>query len=853
FVKVYADEHNQISLNNNYGNKLQPSNSLKLKNSEFFNSNQLRLPETWEVLGPFPIGSREIGADPLSAYGGFEYLAYSETARFPSELADEGFVKWRKEKTQLRLDTNGNFEEVVGPIIFDNVRWEFNREAFGWIALHHVIYFRGEFTVNEAGVYLVTMAPVTSFKIDTQAFIGNLYQYDHVSSSAIYLAAGVHTLYVQTVMDIRIFGASIPPKVHFTGKFVPLSSFTSSHGVIMFPNDSIFPEITNPHQHEEGEGVSKRTAESHAELATNYASITVMNANVHFEPPLQPRKKSSEEYSEENSNDNNLGWVQVIGVEAEDEDGRDVGCKAIPSRIPNFNSIKLAPGQPYPVPIEFFEDEISNIDWNITTSITVTLHLISLDSMNRFKIKHDLVKLKRKDWGAAYKITFMDYDGSIQYAMAKPPIDGCATSNVDKCPVILALHGSGVEAFSEFWVDSFNRQEQAWVRNVYLILYPSGRTTWGFDWHGPSQMNIQEALKALVELPGVPDHLENELLVDKNKLIYSGHSNGGQGAWWLVSHFPDLAVAALPAAAYMKIQIYTPYYLRVGDAFADSSLRGIMESSISEHDIDMYSSNLAGIPILARSGGSDDNVHPLHNRRMIRLVNEWARDPSIAKISEIPTQGHWFDGVMNDDVMQQFLDGHLIRDDIRKRKLEGGLIDKEKITIPNLPKLGQIKVHQMGDKWVLNTTNVRRFGFVDDVRRSGVKRWVVDGNDFIGSPVVGPSYLRNDGEEIWKISTDLLWLSKERHPNTYGPAISILNHPFLIVIPSNPKSKLGSTYKQVARHLASSWYLYGRGGTQIVQDVDVLDGLAARYNMIVLGGPEDNAWTRRRDKEATSL
>ena len=50
--------------------------------------------------------------------------------------------------------------------------------------------------------------------------------------------------------------------------------------------------------------------------------------------------------------------------------------------------------------------------------------------------------------------------------------------------------------------------------------------------------------------------------------------------------------------------------------------------SISEHDIPMYASNLAGLPILARTGALDDNVPPLHTRRLVRLVSEWNRNPS---------------------------------------------------------------------------------------------------------------------------------------------------------------------------------------------------------------------------------
>ncbi|KAI8812023.1 hypothetical protein BJ742DRAFT_794536 [Cladochytrium replicatum] len=802
-------------------------------------------PSHWELLGPFPIGSRELGADPLSAYGGFESLPYDQSATFPSELADDGFVSWKTTET--------NIDGTVGPIDYANVRWEFNQLAFGWIALHHCTYFRGLFHVPSAGVYLVSMSDVTAFKIDNRPFVGNLYGYTHLTHSAVYLTEGTHTLYVQTVMDIRIFGGSSPPLARFSGQilYVPTSEsdpadpdpdFPSStataatYGVIAYPHDTLLPEAMD------------------GDLITPYGSVTIMNVNVSH--PDDPPATAQSFFDR---------WVQVIDVTVTNA----VDGSEIESRIPVLNSIKLAPGQPYPVPIELtLSDEAAP-----PKSVDIVLKLVRLDDTNEpFFVRVGEFPIVSRQWGSeAYKITFLDYDGVIQYAMAKPPKRPCSTSKRDRCPVLLALHGSGVEAVSTWWTNAYQQQEEAWV------LYPTGRTAWGFDWHGPSHLNIQFALDTLSTLPGVPLHLEDGFRVDKNKLLYSGHSNGGQGAWWLVSHYPDQALAALPAAAYMKIQIYTPYYLRVGDAFADPLLRGILEASIAENDIDMYSANLAGINILARVGGSDDNVPPLHTRRMIRIVNEWARKPNVAHVSEVPAQGHWFDGVMSDPEMQSFLDSHLIPSHDANSSTTN-----EGVRVPDLPdaftlstlnpastgtkggikifqlevpfRLGQIRVLRRGNRWILKTTNVRRFGFVDDARRVGVEGWTVDLTEFSGAPIVGPSYVKKDpAEDQWTISTDLLWLSKERHPNTYGPAIHVLSHPFLIVVPSNVADPaMAAAYQQVAQHLAVSWYTYGRGGTQIIRDIDVLDGLTARYNTIVLGGGRDNAWARRREGEGQS-
>lgn len=68
------------------------------------------------------------------------------------------------------------------------------------------------------------------------------------------------------------------------------------------------------------------------------------------------------------------------------------------------------------------------------------------------------------------------------------------------------------------------------------------------------------------------------------------------------------------------------------------------------------------------------------------------------------------------------------------------------------------------------------------------------------------------------------------------------------MIPSKPTNH-SALYRWAAQHIATSWYIYARGITQIVRDVDVLDGIAARYNLIVLGGPEDNEFAKRRANE----
>ena len=73
------------------------------------------------------------------------------------------------------------------------------------------------------------------------------------------------------------------------------------------------------------------------------------------------------------------------------------------------------------------------------------------------------------------------------------------------------------------------------------IVLPTGRTSWGFDWHGASLTNALNAVGALsIHLYGCPDRSQYQ--IDQSRLVVAGHSNGGQGAWYLASHYPDKVI-----------------------------------------------------------------------------------------------------------------------------------------------------------------------------------------------------------------------------------------------------------------------------------------------------------------------
>lgn len=185
---------------------------------------------------------------------------------------------------------------------------------------------------------------------------------------------------------------------------------------------------------------------------------------------------------------------------------------------------------------------------------------------------------------------------------------------------------------------------------------PTGRTSWGLDWHGPSARDVWDSLDALATLLesavyGLP---RSWGIARNTQVLMMGHSNGGQGTWYLSSRYPDRILGAIPAAAYIKSQAYVPLTMARNGHFIDPVLRSILESSLTPDDNDLHMSNLVDTPILAIHGGDDENVPVWHSREAFATLKSWSPSANIS-FREDPGQGHWYPNVLNNPEVQDFI------------------------------------------------------------------------------------------------------------------------------------------------------------------------------------------------------
>eukprot|EP00027_Filamoeba_sp_ATCC50430_P017008 CAMPEP_0168576048 /NCGR_PEP_ID=MMETSP0413-20121227/20026_1 /TAXON_ID=136452 /ORGANISM="Filamoeba nolandi, Strain NC-AS-23-1" /LENGTH=644 /DNA_ID=CAMNT_0008609671 /DNA_START=1 /DNA_END=1933 /DNA_ORIENTATION=- len=459
-----------------------------------------------------------------------------------------------------------------------------------------------------------------------------------------------------------------------------------------------------------------------------------------------------------------------------------------------------------------------------------------------------------KSFGDSYTFTFPDVDTSIQFAEATPPIHTCANTG---CPILLSLHGAGVGK----WAAAYQRQNYSWTLLPTTEESMGGigrvqdcgstnRREYGWDWQGPGLWDALRALEYFSQnLPGVEDSLKSSYGADATKLLYAGHSMGGHGCWTMSTHFPDRALSISPASGWIDFEMYSPFWSRVGLSLTTPHMRYVLDIATSEYRNDYYAQHLDGIPVLIRMGSDDDNVPPYLMRRMARLVDELTGNPDYVTVSEVPNEGHWWDGVVDDSIM---LDSHVntprpalptdfvvVTTNPASSEGRGGI---RILQMTSDYRESQIYVNRETHHWRLATHNVRRFGFYSysglDYPQNGI---TVDGTTFSGKPGLLPDshFCRTDMS--WKICTGNIWEDTERSPSSYGPLEQILNNQLLFVVGTRGTEQDTAQFTNAALKLANELQYQIRAYVTIVEDVKVGAGALSMANLVLFGGPTTNA------------
>ncbi|KAJ8462025.1 hypothetical protein ONZ51_g11162 [Trametes cubensis] len=519
---------------------------------------------------------------------------------------------------------------------------------------------------------------------------------------------------------------------------------------------------------------------------------------------------------------------------------------------------RLAPGQTRIVPIRFTQKQPIDIK-----HLEFTLTVISGNATSTVDVA--LPAQNRAQWNASngapsgIKASYLGFGAMPAAFLVTPPEHPNVGSPK---PPILALHGAGVDIFEfDFWVQALPRQRHSW------IVLPAGRTAWGMDWHGPSAQEAWGTVDALQRILARREQWHSWGIAPNTKVLLMGHSNGGQGAWYLAGRYPDRVVGVVPAAGYIKSQAYVPLVQSRSAHYVDPAVRAILDSSLTPDDNDLFLSNLVDTPVLAIHGGEDDNVPVWHTREAVSVLKTWNPQASVT-FREDPGELHWYPSVFANEQVQNFLSSTLEESSGHAKisssftltvatPSDSGSLHGWSILRLGIPgRLGRLTVEASQDAIRVRTRNVQAFsihiGSLPDNARN--VPFIFDGQQL------------DLDEETWNLKGFTLSLSREdgqwtphsqggiRALPPMGRVANILNTkgPITIVIPSKQTSRELSAASRLAHNLN----VYHKLDAEIVDDQEAaakFNDLSQTGNIILLGLGEFAKSTLRQRRTAFSV
>ncbi|TFK46034.1 hypothetical protein OE88DRAFT_1729383 [Heliocybe sulcata] len=753
----------------------------------------------WDVLGPFPIHAREQHfLSPSFPINLSEPIDYSQS--WSSSLADGGSVGW----STARATEEGHLA-----VSFPQVRWATIRATEGWAALQHHSVLRTTLTVSPPqsaetfghdaeGPKLVARLQQGSFFTILPALnsnetrptpewhYGNIYAMGGDPPQTVTLPvspsrteATVYDIFVSGDYEIRLFG---DPSAYESD--VPVLSIDFSLEV--HPPDEI---------------IHVRSQDVSCDFVDGVPFGNTLGIGVH----------------------STSGWWILEHVEAL--------SPADILKVSLLRNIRFAPAQTRTIPLRlthtrpFYGEKVQ-----IAMKFSSEYHTMTIEV--------DLPIQQRPVWTnetfQPLKASYLYMDSMPTAFLAIPPKE---TNVGEPRPPILGLHGAGLDIFDQpLWAESIPRQKTSW------IILPTGRTSWGLDWHGPSTQDAWQSVDALSSILKETAAWHAWKLQDNTRVVVVGHSNGGQGAWYVSSRYPDRVVAVVPASGYIKSQAYVPLTQSRSAHFIDPALRAILETSLTPDDNDLFLSNLADTPVLAVHGGLDDNVPVWHSREYISVLKTWNPDAN-ASLKEDPGMPHWYPSVLANEDVQAFLDRAISA--IPSPKLnsyaltvaipaESGSYHGWRIESLLSPgRLARLAVTEHETSIEVRTTNVGIFTI--DRHRLHARRLVVDGMS-LPLPADKGGNVRiavNKSPQRSIVASDSARSSIQ--PSGRMSIALSSRGPFLLVIPDATSGRPLS----VATRLAHALNLYHKLDAEIITDDEMMDRAERdtidAVNLVVIG------------------
>jgi pimeloyl-ACP methyl ester carboxylesterase len=493
--------------------------------------------------------------------GGFRNLTYNPQATFRSSLPTNGTARWNVTEA-IKVSSSPTSANASLSVSYSNVDWDFLKLVYGWAAVQYQAWARGELIIggNQTQHILLHTDAILEYWVDDQHYFGGDYYTFRKAPPVLHLQPGSHTIDVRLVRDVRAFGGILAPTID-----VVLNVQQASGTLELAKPGILMSDVVN------------------GKIASSIGSVSLVNSG---ETDLEIVGIRSSNVSLPFSFSREDAGHQIhVGSDIE----MLTGDKSDPPPTDTSKtSIIIVAGQTRPVAINITlpNHNVSAIGYDIT------YRAINSTELSTLQVSQDLNHISIYK---PHKLTFLHPGGVVSYAMIRPPAENATCqSGQTKLPVLLSLHGAGVEADNPAATGVLDPVSNlcAWV------LFATGVTAWsGDDWHNWGFADVEAAIQA------IPAWIERVGWtgpgVDVDRWIVVGHSNGGQGTWYALTHRPDKIIAAATMSGYASIQKYVPYELWQP---ADPRRTAVLSATLNSYRHEMLMANIHGIPVQQQHG-----------------------------------------------------------------------------------------------------------------------------------------------------------------------------------------------------------------------------------------------------------
>lgn len=429
--------------------------------------------------------------------------------------------------------------------------------------------------------------------------------------------------------------------------------------------------------------------------------------------------------------------------------------------------------------------------------------------------------------GGFVRIFYTDTaDGSTQFCRAYLPIEYSANKS---WPLITFLHGYNDANPDYFnWWSADERHHRIADTKRAIAIEPHGR--------GNAQylgIGERDVLRCIAEA-------KRMFAVDEDRIYLTGESMGGHGTWWIASRHPDLFAAAAP--------VYGGWDFRVtnvsGPALAAPPRTPSDAFSFERSSSFAQAENLLHVPLLIVHGDADEAVSVENSRHAVKLLQRWGYN---VRYHEMPGWAHEELG--------------------QRATIADWLLTHKRASSPKTVRLRAPDLAAASAYWL----TVRMFENPAEVIR-------------VDAEVLQPGVVKVDTSNVAAFSLDLpsvwrgasgtvqvIW-NGEAHQRTAkegpvvlgtvpqsglykragleGPLPAVIATPFALVVGTiSSDARMSEIIHAHADRFVQQWRNWQHQTIRVFKDSEITQAEEQAYSLILLGGANENAVTKRLAKE----